>query len=357
MRLFKTCFFLLMLPTLVMANPTVPEGKYTKEKKIKKDYNVASDATLSVTNKYGNVNISSWNQNRIEIEVTIKTSSNNEQRAIDKLNQIDVAFEANQRAVTAKTQIESERWSWGWNSSNVSLEINYLIKMPVTNFLMLNHDYGNITIDRLDARVDIDCDYGRMDIGSLNATGNKLSFDYTNNVVIDYIKDGEINADYSSYRIENAGSLRINADYTKSEVRKADKITYDADYGSLQLGTVRYVSGNSDYLTQEFEQITGSLDLDADYGSVKIRNLSDGFDNIKIRSNYVNVKIGISPQTHFRFDFSLKYAKLRSFEGLNFDKKIISGSQENYVGSYGSPQKGNLSIQSSYGNLTLTEPF
>jgi hypothetical protein len=80
-------FFLLMLiaPSVVMANNDKFKGKYTKEKTVKKEYTVNSDALLEIDNSYGNLDIVSWNENRTVIEVHITTNSNDEEKAQKKI--------------------------------------------------------------------------------------------------------------------------------------------------------------------------------------------------------------------------------------------------------------------------------
>ena len=75
---FKFIVSLLLLPALIFANEGKFNGKYTKEKTIKKEYNVNANAGLKVTNSYGNIDIVTWNENRTVIEVLIKTNGNDE---------------------------------------------------------------------------------------------------------------------------------------------------------------------------------------------------------------------------------------------------------------------------------------
>lgn len=355
MKSFKIICLSLFISLAGWANPGngIFDGKYTKEKKINKNYTVNAEATLNVSNKYGNVNIVSWNENRVVIEVTIKTNGNNEKKVQERLDEINVEFKNSADYVSAKTVIENSNWNWGWSSSNVSIQIDYLVKMPVRNLLVLKNDYGAISLDRLDNKVDINCDYGSMSIGELNAPDNKLNFDYTNGVTIDYVKSAYINADYSGFTIDKAGKLDINADYSKSVIRLAEYVNFNADYGSILIGKAYYIDGNGDYLSQEYEKITGSLKLVSDYGSIKIRSVSTGFKDLNIKSDYVSIKIGLESNTAFYFSIKARYASLKGLDGLNFNKKIQSGNENYYEGTYGENQTGKITIDSNYGNINL----
>jgi len=50
------------LPLCSSANGNIIKGKHTKEKTIKKEYDVNADALLKISNSYGNLNITSWTE-------------------------------------------------------------------------------------------------------------------------------------------------------------------------------------------------------------------------------------------------------------------------------------------------------
>src|SRR6056300_141937 len=99
----------LIVPSIIYANDF--EGRYTREKKLSKSYNVNSDAKLQVENKYGNIEISPWDRDEISIEVVIRVTGNSESKVEDKLDDIDIEFSGNKSLVYAKTHIESSN-SW-----------------------------------------------------------------------------------------------------------------------------------------------------------------------------------------------------------------------------------------------------
>ena len=71
---------LMAIPAVLNANPIDKRWAHEKSKTIKKEFDVNSDALLRINNKYGNVETISWDQNRVEIEVTITVSGNNESK-------------------------------------------------------------------------------------------------------------------------------------------------------------------------------------------------------------------------------------------------------------------------------------
>jgi len=348
--------FLMVLPTLSMASNKKMGGKHTKEKTIKKEYSVNSNALLKINNTYGNLSITSWNENRILIEVHIKTNSNNEEKAQDKLNEIRVAFEASRSLVSAKTIYSSSKgWGWNWgNSSKVNMQINYTIKVPVKNSLHLNNDYGNIYLDRIDGYAKINCDYGRLEIGELHGTNNELNFDYTPKSHIGYINSGTIKADYSGITIEKAGELNINADYTNSNIVSIKNLKYSCNYGNLNVEHAKNITGNGDYVNINLGEIYGNIDLNSNYGSIKIKELAEDAGNVILKTDYTSIKIGYNPLYNFDFEIKTEYANVSGKEDFEINISNIKPTSKYYKGYSGKQNSGKLiSISSDYGGVSF----
>ena len=332
-------------------------GRHTKEKTIKKEYTVNRDALLKISNSYGNINIITYSGNTVSIEVNIKTNGNNLEKVQEKLDEITVDFQASSSMVSAKTIFGKNKsgswWNWGRNTT-VNMEINYLVKLPMSNSVDLNNDYGSINLDRLDGHAKINCDYGKITTKELMADNNLISFDYTNNSYFEYIKSGKINADYSSFTIAKTKDLDINADYTKSMVEIAEDVSYTCDYGSVTVQKANNVKGNGDYLTARFGEIYKNIQITADYGSIKIDKMTKNAGNVSIDADYTGVTIGYDSGYQFKFDIKLEYASLRGDEDFQFLKKKVESTNKYYQGYHGDANANNLiKITSDYGSVTF----
>ena len=332
-------------------------GRHTKEKIIKKEYAVNRDALLKIDNSYGNINVITYSGSTISIEVKIKTNGNSLEKVEEKLKDITVDFQGSSNMVSAKTIFNKNKsmswWNWG-NSNSVNMEINYLIKLPITNSVDLSNDYGSINLDRLEGQAKINCDYGKITTKELMADNNSISFDYTNNSYFEYIKSGTINADYSGFIVAKTKNLQINADYTKSVVEIAEEVSYSCDYGSISIEKANNVKGKGDYLTARFGEVYKNIQINADYGSIKIDRMTANAGNITIDSDYTGVTIGYDSGYLFNFDIKLEYASLRGSEDFQFTKQKIESSDKYYQGYFGNSNANSLvKITSDYGSITF----
>ena len=355
---FKTLIVLFMLPLFITA-ATDKSGKYTKKKTINKEYSVASNALLSVDNSYGNIDVVTWNENKIVFEITITTTGNDEEKVQEKLDDITVDFEASSSNVSAKTKFnksKSKSW-WNWKGkNNVKMKINYIVKIPITNSVSLNNDYGNINVDKLEGHAKLNCDYGKINTKELLADNNYINFDYSKGCYFEYIKSGKINADYSEFTVSKTNSIDINADYTNSKIETAENVTYNCDYGNIKIDKANNITGNGDYLTTIIGDVYKNVALKADYGTIKINNLTQNAGNVTIDSDYVGIKIGFAPTYNFNFDIDLDYASLKSSDGLEFSIRKEKGTSKYYNGYYGNANSGNtIKIESDYGSVSLSK--
>jgi hypothetical protein len=355
MKKLYNLILLTLIPATVFA--TNFDGKFTKNKVVKKEFMVNSNATLSVSNKYGNIDIVTWNENQIAIEVSITTNGNDEEKVQKRLDQIQIEFEGNLNNVSAKTLIEksTSNWSFWGKNNNVSMEINYKIKMPVTNNLNVSNDYGTINLDVLEGAASIDCDYGKIIIGELKNANNKINIDYTNNSTIDFIKNANINCDYSSLHVEKAQVIDLNGDYSQLSFGSVEKLNYDMDYGNLKIDNAHYIDGNSDYLTIKINKLSGVANIIADYGSLKISELTNELEKLNIKSSYLSAKIGVNSSAAFVVKASFNYGGFKYDEGFSFTKEIEKSTSKYYEGYFNNSNASAIvNLDFNYGSVSFT---
>ncbi|GAL76963.1 hypothetical protein JCM19275_3677 [Nonlabens ulvanivorans] len=354
---YKILLLAFLLPLAVVAGPV--KGKYTKKKSLKKSYTVNEDAMLLLDNKYGSMTITTWDQPTVSIEVYVEVTGDDQEDVEEKLREIDVNFESSASRVSAKTMVDARRKNWSWSSwfgssNNVSVEINYVVKMPVTNDLDARNDYGTLSLDKLLGHARLNCDYGRMDIGELWHADNYIKMDYTNKSTIDYVKSASINADYSSFTLGESEKIELKADYTHSEFKKVTDLNINTDYGSITIGEAADFVGRGDYVSFKIGTITHMLDLNTDYGSISVARLQAGFKEVTIRSDFTGVNLRYDASA--RFDFTID----TEFAGISIsDAATITRSDSDYTdklksGYNGTENSGNtINIRTSYGGVKL----
>ncbi|MFK5891125.1 MAG: hypothetical protein QM486_10405 [Flavobacteriaceae bacterium] len=356
-NLFKVLFLVALLPFFGFSTDN-PKGKYEKSTTIEKEFKVNADALLKIKNRYGNVDIASWDKNEIAITIVITVNGSSEDAVERKLKDIYVEFDSSASGVYAKTIIgrSSRNWSWWGRNKRLNYKINYTVKMPITNNLDLTNDYGSISLDKLKGKALINCDYGRFDIGELQNKNNEINADYVPSSSIDFINGGTINTDYSKISIDKANKIDLKADYTTVQFGSVSDLNYNCDYGSLKADNVGSIVGNGNYISIKVGTLAKLLDINADYGSLKVDKILRGFNAIKVKTDYTSgMRFGFEKGSAFDFIIDMEYARFKYDNmALDFHKKIIKSTSKYYEGFFGKQNSGStVNINVEYGSVSF----
>jgi len=352
-NIFKIAYLFLIIPTMLVANNGMV-GKHTKTKTIKKEFDVSANATVDLDNKYGSIDIHTWNQNKVTLEIIITTKSSNESKAQNKLDDIHIEFENSNSRVFAKTKIgKSSNWNWS-NNNNVNMDIQYIVRMPKSNNLVIDMDYGDVMLDKISGKTDINLDYGKLIAGELLNVSNSINLDYSQGSTIDYLKNGDINTDYSTIEIEKVGDLSLTSDYCTISIGLSDAIEYNLDYGNLTINSANQIVGTSDYTSLNFGKIEQSVSVNADYGNLKIGEMGINFSTVDIDTEYIGVKIGVQTNSSFSLFAKAQYGDIKVPNSMDIIHKVEKNTSKEIEGTY-NWSRCKIIINTQYGSIKITD--
>ncbi len=345
---YKILILFILIPFIGFSND---DTFISKQKNIKKTYIVNSNAGIDVDNKYGNISISTWDEDKIDIDITIKVNGPNENWVNERLNSIDVDITALKSMVTAITKLGNS--SLKSKGSNNSFEINYVVKIPKNGTVKLMNKYGNITILSLEGASDIACKYGKVTVGKLNNTSNRFHIEYCQNSTIDYIKNGTVEASYSGLKINDSGNLNLDTNYTDLVVSDGQNIKYDCNYGTLKFQKLNSFSGSGNYLTISIAEISNNVNVDATYSKINISTITSKANNVNINTGYTDVSLGYDTNYAFDFDINTKYGNIKNDNSLEVSVTESKNASKRISGYNKKKGQNKVLINSNYGNVTL----
>ncbi|OMQ09190.1 hypothetical protein [[Flexibacter] sp. ATCC 35103] len=347
---YNIIFLFILIPFLGFSND---DSYISKQKNIKKTYIVNSNAGIDIDNKYGNITVSTWDEDKIDLDITIKVSGANEDWVNEKLNSIDVNITALKAMVSAVTNIASS--SLKSKGSSNSFEINYVIKIPKNGSVKLNNKYGNITTLNLESSTDIACKYGKIIIGHLNGSSNRIDIGYSQNSTIDYIKSGNIEARYSSIKINESGNLNLDANYTNVTLQDGQNIKYQGSYGTFKFQKINSLVGTGNYLTVSIAEISKDLNIDATYSKINVESLNEKPKNVNLNTGYTNISLGYNINYSFDFDINTRYGSIKNDSSLDVLVSEVKSNTKKISGYNKKKGQNKVVINSSYGNVVLTK--
>lgn len=345
-NIYKLLFFVALLPKVGFASDE--KHDYNKEKNISKTYSVNDDAQVKITNSYGNINVYLWDENKISIQVNIKVSGNNEKKINERINTIDVDFATTMNKVSAETIFTTKEWK----SSNISYEINYVVKIPKNGSIDLNNKYGNISVDKLNGSSNIECKYGSLILGQFNNKNNNITIAYAPNSSINSIDKVNLQSQYSEIDFQKVNHINIDGNYNTFNFQGIGVLNLSSNYTKINAKSIQKVAVDGNYLTLKLGEIGSSLIVNSNYSDIQL-SASNKTDVITINGNYSNSKITCSSDFAFDVNVNLKYGSFTDNVGLKYTEKSEKNTSKTYVAYHNSQGKSKINITTNYGSVQL----
>ncbi|WP_298115820.1 hypothetical protein [Flavobacterium sp.] len=321
---------------------------YNKEKNISKTYSVNDDAQVNITNSYGNINVYLWDENKISIQVNIKVSGNNEKKINERINTIDVDFNASSSKVSAETIFTTKEWK----SNNISYEINYVVKIPRNGSIDLDNKYGNISVDKLNGSSAIECKYGSIILGQFNNKNNNINIAYAPNSSINSIDKVNLQSQYSEVDFNKVNNINIEGNYNTFNFQNVGTLNLSSNYTKINSKSIQKIAIEGNYLTLKLGEIGNSIIVNSNYSDIQL-SASNKTDAITINGNYSNSKISCTSDYAFDINVNLKYGSFTDNVGLKYSLKSEKNTSKSYIAHHISQGKSKINITTNYGSVQL----
>ncbi|MEQ1745795.1 MAG: hypothetical protein ABMA02_10235 [Saprospiraceae bacterium] len=358
---------LAVLGSAVLALADGPTQEFSK--KINREFNISATGTTAIYNKYGKVNINTWQNNSVKIDITIVVNATDQRTADRTFERIKVNFMNTADYVKAETVIESET-KISWLGSNCQdFKINYEVWMPIGNQLDLKNKYGNSFVATLNGKLKAEIKYGDLRTEAVNNNAD-LSIGYGKanmakvHNLTGYLSYGGLNlaeaaevqmdSKYSDFQIDQAAAVRVTSKYDNFNLGDIEDLRVQTKYANLRVNTTKAVFVTAQYTDVKMNSISGSVDADLNYGSLKVGALGRNFSEARIVGKYTDVQMNVESGAAFRFDAEGMHTGLRTPYGATISRKDKQGSRsliEGFVGDAKAPRLVHARL--SYGDFTL----
>ncbi len=364
-------FFLLLVVGLtieIQANTTLPPSKTEYTKTIKKNYNMSADGDVTLSNKYGQINLKTWNRNEVSIDVTIVVKARNESVANDIFDRVGVDFSNGSSYVKAETIIESQKSNWWGSGDKGDFRIDYVVNIPSKASLELSNKYGDSKIDAIGGDANINVKYGNFNLESVGKS-TEITLGYGKGV-IGQLNKAAINVKYSKIKLKEVGDLNLESKYSKIYIDKADKIksvskydTYDlgeldelsnqGKYDHFEVEKVDRISVYAKYTDYEIDELSQNGDFETKYGGITIEKLNRGFDLLNFECEYTDCKVYLDDNVGFQLDASANYASIQYPNDMEVNYEKNKNASHEVKGQRGGANGGKIKARLSYGGLKV----
>jgi hypothetical protein len=335
---------LLVVLALMYGNLAMAQN-HTDKRSVSRSYPASLETTLEVQNKYGKIQVATWNKDSVAIEVDIYLSESSTSKLRKLKEDIKIDFTGTRSYIVAKTLIESESGriaselksiSNTLSGSNKRIEINYQVYLPAYMDVVLTNKFGDIYMDDLEGQADIQLSNGVLKANRLDGNSTiALSFA---NGMIKSLGSSNLKLSYSDLVLEEVNQLDLVSKSSKLNVDNVNVLKIDSRRDKLYFKHVEYAYGKSNFTQVWIYDFLRESDLYMKYGELTIEHVMPAFSKIFVESDYTDITLYFDSESSFSFDiFSHEKTMLRlPGDGVLWEENPSGKDHLKTVGTIGS---------------------
>ncbi len=364
----RTVLFLCLLAggALTASCADCPKQEFSRT--INREFGTTADGMTALYNKYGTVNVKTWQNNSVKIDITIVVNAGSQREADKIFDRIKVNFANAAGYVKAETMIEQSNGWWSEGNS-CDFKINYDISIPIGNQLDLKNRYGNSYVSKLNGKLtaeikygdlrteaiandaDINLGYGKTYIAKVNHLYGQVSY---SELTVTDAQEVQLDTKYSELKSDNINILRLTSKYDDFELGTVGELRLQTKYATLRVRNAGSAYVTAQYTDVKLINLTETADTDLSYGSLKIESVDRNFSEVNVVCKYTDVQVSTERSVPYRFNLQSQYADMKAPTGAMVKHSNDSGkskTMEGYVGDANA--KGQIKAKLQYGGLVL----
>lgn len=359
-----------LLALALLAGPITwasPKAEFTKA--VKREFSIDPAGLTQFITKYGKLDVKTWDQDKVKVDVTIRVQARSEEEAQKVFNQIRIDFTSSANLVKAETIIESSSgWNW-WGSSKSDFTIDYEVYLPKTVTLDVAHKYGDVFTSAFAGRVVMDLKYGNLRMDELQNDIN-LDLSYGNatlaavrdaegiisysNLTLAKVRDGKLTTKYSNVTIEEGHYIQSESKYDTYRLGTLSKLNSRANFGSVEISRIEDLSSFSRYTDFKVGEVSNSAELDLEYGGARMEKILKGFSEIRLNGRYTDFKIQVEEGANYQLEAAGKYAGILYPSSLKVTYEKEQPTYHEVSGHNGVPNSRSvIKARLDYGGLKM----
>ena len=342
--------------------PFAVQAQFTETKNISRKFAVTADTRIEITNKYGKIELNTWEKDSVIFEISIRVEERKLSRLEKSMEQIDFDFTDSQHYLIARTTIgknmsvlekEFLKFKETVLQSDGSMEIDYNVWLPANNHLKVENKFGNIFIGDYSGEAEIDLSNGNLKSHDFTGRLNlKLQFA---DATINQINIGRLDCNYSNIYIKKAENLRVISKSSTFEIQELNDLDTDSRRDKFRITRADFIDGQGSFSNFRINELTDRLTLRAEYGDIDIQQTTSDFSNILIESKSTDINIYFDYQSDFRFEIIHTKADIHLSNEMQVSEEIKLNEENEKIQLNGIFGEGKNSAQKLIINATSGE--
>jgi len=288
---------------------TAPAQNHSDKRSISRYYPASRETTLEIRNKYGKIQVENWEKDSVAIQADVFLNESSASRLRKLQDDIHIDMSATGSYILAKTVIESEKGILArelksieniLTGSNKQVEINYRVMVPRYLDVVLQNKFGDIYMDDLEGRLDIDLSNGVLNANRIGGNSS-ISLSFANGMIRSL---GSVTMDlsYSDLTMGQVNQMDLDSRSSTLHLDSINVLKINSRRDKFYLKQVEYLYGNSNFTQLWVFDFIRESDLYMKYGSLTIENIRAGFSKIFAESYFTDVSLYLERENRIGFD-------------------------------------------------------
>jgi hypothetical protein len=276
-----------------------------------KSFHTGSPFTVDIGNKYGKVQIITWDFDSVKFVIDILIRSKDKSK-LEKLKQtIDFDFTASQSYLVARTKLGDTGSdvikgivdiAGSYLPTSNSVVINYTVMIPDYAQLKIDNKFGDVFIDDMKGGLNLVLSYGDFTCNRLNA---KSEIRITSgNAEINAIRDGIVFISYGNLHIRDCERLTADTRSSVVTIDRSASLKINSRRDKLFLNDIGSLSGSGYFSQLNGGNLHEEINYTGRYGSITLDKIMGSFTRVNITAEYADLSLGFEKPLQFNFELT-----------------------------------------------------
>ncbi|WP_222984141.1 hypothetical protein [Flagellimonas meishanensis] len=357
---YKLALWMAML--LLSAHIGMAQERVSKT--VERSFPLTNAGELRLENKYGNVTLTGWEQDKVSVKIEIRVNHRKRDNAKDLLGRINPEFKSGSGMVSITSEISNKNTGWFadfFNRTNPidldrsHVQIDYEVFLPKKVKLKVTNRFGDVFIEDWNGPLNVLIEHGDLwineDLGKAD-------------IILKFGKVKARNLNYASLDLKNgvldmedSKSLQLNSSGTEIKINTVNSFEVHSNKDNITVDEAGTVYGSLKFSTFNLERLTQDVDLNMKIADFRINQILTAESEITIEQESSDIDLKVTDFPH-RFEATLEQGVVRlpkSFENVNSTMLDKGRKLREIEATYGKEVRGLISIQGIKGIVTLRE--
>jgi hypothetical protein len=321
-------------------------SQFNESKEISKRYKVVPDAQVEISNKYGNVEVNTWDSDSVVFLIKIKVEEKSLSKLEKTMDGIDFDFTDNPHFVVARTivnktssTLEKEflKFKESLLQSDGNVEINYTVWLPKKSDLKLENKFGNIIMGEYSGNCELTLSNGNLKAYELTGKA-EINLNFAD-ASINKLNTAQLNTNYSDVEIKTAKKLVVESKQSTYDIQESTDLNINSRRDKYRIRTADIAEIRGSFSFIRISELLDRINFRSEYGDLEIEKVNPDFSNILIESSSSDINLYFSRGTGFQFQITQTKTEMDlCSEAVVKDKTILDDKDKKtkMTGSFGS---------------------